>query len=113
MARAVASVPQPLNKVPIALTQPMINPATARVWAFCEEEEVESEEEAMAGGGGGRARAGGRRARAGGGRARAGGSRAQDNEKTNEDDNENAGNYSEYYESPFPCPEPHIEALIM
>ena len=53
MARAVTSVPQPLNKVPIALTQPMINPATARVWAFCEEEvesEEEEEEEAMTGG---------------------------------------------------------------
>ena len=38
MARAVTSVPQPLSRVPIALTQPMINPATARVWAVCEEE---------------------------------------------------------------------------
>jgi len=37
MARAVTSVPQPLNRVPIALTQPMINPATARVSAACEE----------------------------------------------------------------------------
>src|SRR5690349_14835420 len=38
MARAVTSVPQPLSSVPIALTQPIINPATARVWAVCDEE---------------------------------------------------------------------------
>jgi len=38
MARAVTSVPQPLSRVPIALTQPIINPATARVWAVCDEE---------------------------------------------------------------------------
>ena len=38
MARAVTSVPQPLSRVPTALTQPMINPATARVWAVCDEE---------------------------------------------------------------------------
>jgi hypothetical protein len=50
MARAVTSVPQPLSRVPIALTQPMINPATARVWAVCEEEVAaapEAEEEAV------------------------------------------------------------------
>lgn len=38
MARAVTSVPQPVSRVPIALTQPIINPATARVWAVCDDE---------------------------------------------------------------------------
>ena len=45
MARAVTSVPQPLNRVPIALTQPMINPATAKVWAVCDEEVATATEE--------------------------------------------------------------------
>ena len=45
MARAVTSVPQPLNRVPIALTQPMINPATASVSAACEEGAATAPEE--------------------------------------------------------------------
>jgi len=45
MARAVTSVPQPLNRVPIALTQPTINPATARVSAGCEEGAATAPEE--------------------------------------------------------------------
>ena len=45
MARGVTSVPQPLSRVPIALTQPMINPATARVWAVCDEEVATAPEE--------------------------------------------------------------------
>jgi hypothetical protein len=45
MARAVTNVPQPLSRVPIALTQPMINPATASVWAVCDEEVATAPEE--------------------------------------------------------------------
>jgi hypothetical protein len=44
-ARAVTSVAQPLSRVPIALMQPMINPATARVWAVCEEGDAAVPEE--------------------------------------------------------------------
>ena len=42
-----------------------------------------------------------------------GGRTPQDQEKTNEDGDEDAGDHTEYYEGPSPRPEPHIEALIM